>query len=218
MPPVQSELVASVGVDGRHDAAFDADRVIHDLGQRGQTVCSTGPVRHHEVRGPEGFVVDAKNNGAVHILGRCRNQHALRTALKMRLGLFAVIEIACAFQHHIHVGPVQLIQIVGRHHPHRAATEVQRVVPDDYVAAIRAVHRIVFDQVCRSLQGARRIDGDHFYVVATRACDMRQGASANATEPVDADFDGHGDPLGGWLWAPHRLPARGIKWRIHVDL
>ena len=46
---------------------------------------------------------------------------------------------------------------------------------------------------------------------------MRQGAAADTTEPVDADFDGHWVSSWGFGWALYKPRAGAAKWAKYGD-
>ena len=196
MAAVQRRLVAGIAVHGGHDAAFDAERIMQRLGHRRQTVGGARPVRYHRVRGLQFAVVHAVDHRAVDVLARCRQQHAFRALIQMHLCQQPVVELARAFQHDVAPFPVQLVHLVGRHDLHLSAPQIQRAVADFDFIGKTPVDGIVFDQMCRSLQRAGRVDAHHLDVIPARCRDMRQGAAADAAKSVDTDFDGHG----GVLW------------------
>ncbi len=109
----------------------------------------------------------------------------------MGLGLFAVIELAGAFQHDVAAVPVQIIHVIGGIHLHRATAQIHGAIAQDDLAGETAVHAVVFDQMRGGLQRAGGVHLDHLDIVAARGCDMRQSAPADAAKPVDPDFDGH---------------------------
>ena len=69
--PVYQELVAGVGVRGRHEPILDTERVIEDFDHRGQAVRRTGGIGHHEVaRRIESVIVDADHKGGIGAFAR----------------------------------------------------------------------------------------------------------------------------------------------------
>ena len=83
MHPVERWLVARIGVNRGHIAAFDADCVVEHFCDRGQAVGRARRVRDDQIVRPERVVIDAINDGLVRICARRRNQYALGAGFKM---------------------------------------------------------------------------------------------------------------------------------------
>ena len=85
MDLVEDLLIVGVSVNGGHQAALDAQRVVQHLCDRGQAVRGAGCVGDNPVVGGELVVVNAIDDGQVDTLGRGRDQDLLRARLDMLL-------------------------------------------------------------------------------------------------------------------------------------
>ena len=82
---VEDLLVVGIGVDRRHQAALDADRIVQHLGERREAVGRAAGVRDDRVLGGELVVVDAEHDRQVDFLGRGRDQHPLGAGIEVLL-------------------------------------------------------------------------------------------------------------------------------------
>ncbi len=180
-------------MDGGHDAALDADRIVQHLGQRGQTVGGAGAVRDHPLIGQHLAVVDAIDHGAVDVFRGGRDQDLFCATLKVDRRFLAVIEFTGAFQNNVTAVPVQFLGVVGREHLHRAATDIHRVAVHFDVIAETAMDAVIAQEVGVGLNRAGRVDLDDLDVVAGSLSNVGQGAAANAAKAINADRDGHED-------------------------
>ena len=106
MTAVERWLIAGVGMDRRHDPALDPDRVMQHLCQRGQAIGGAGTVRYQLVTPGQLAVVHAVNDCFVDVFRGGRDQYTLCAAGKVYGGLLAVVELAGAFQNHVHPLPI----------------------------------------------------------------------------------------------------------------
>ena len=80
-------------------------------------------------------------------------------------GAEKVIEIAGAFQDNIDAFPIQFLRIVGGHHPHRAASQIQLIAGHLDHTGKPPVDRIVFQQMCIGFNRPGCIDRNHLNIV-----------------------------------------------------
>src|SRR3546814_10424059 len=71
MDLVEDLLVVGVGVDGRHQPALDADRVVHHLGDRGQTVGRAGRIGDDRVIGRPVLMVEDRKSTSLNTSHKC---------------------------------------------------------------------------------------------------------------------------------------------------
>ena len=95
---VEGRLVAGIGVDRRHEAVVDADRVVEHEGHRRQAVGGAGRIRDDDVVLGQLVVVDAIDDGEVGAIGGGRDDDALGAGGQMRRGLVLRGEDAGAFE------------------------------------------------------------------------------------------------------------------------
>jgi hypothetical protein len=99
---VEELLVVRVGVDGRHPALLDAERLVEHLGERGQAVRRARRVGDDVMLG--GIVrlfVDAQDQRDVLTLGRRGDHHFLGTRRDVFGGAVPVREQARGFEHDV---------------------------------------------------------------------------------------------------------------------
>ena len=94
-------LIAGIGVDRRHEALLDADRLVQHLGDRRQAIGRARGVGDDVVVLGQLVVVDAVDDGEIGAVGRGRDDHPLGAGLEMRRGLLLRGEDAGAFERDI---------------------------------------------------------------------------------------------------------------------
>ena len=95
-------LVVGVGVDGGHQALDDPERLVQDLGHRGQAVGRARGVGDDPVGGLERVVVDAQNDGGVElVLGGGREDHLIGAGVDVLLEVGLLGEPAGQLQGHL---------------------------------------------------------------------------------------------------------------------
>src|SRR5690606_8301296 len=99
---VEAGLVVGIAVNGGHHAAFDADGIVQNLGDRHQAVGGAGSVRYHQHVLGELVVVDAIDHGQIGAVAGRRHQHALGAGGQVCGSLVLGREDAGAFQGDIH--------------------------------------------------------------------------------------------------------------------
>ena len=92
-------LVVGVGMDRRHEALLDPERIIKHLDQDGEAVRRAGRVGNDKV--PlriEGVLIDANDECGVDSLAGCRDDHSPRSGMQVGGSLVTTGEPAGAFQ------------------------------------------------------------------------------------------------------------------------
>ena len=137
-------------------------------------------------------MVDAVDNGAVHVFRGCGDQDLFCPLAQVHVGLGAVVEFSGAFQHNVTAGPVKLFWIIGGHHINGPTTQIHGVPVNGDRAAEAPMDAVVFQKmrVCRD--GARCVDPNHLNVVARTFGDVGQCAASDSAKAVDPDGDSHG--------------------------
>ena len=206
---IEDLLVVRVGVNGGHQAAFDADRVVQHLGDRRQAVGGAGRVRHDRVLGGQLVVVDAVDDGEVDALPRGRDQHLLRARIDMLLARDVVGEEAGAFEHQIDTQ--FLVRKVGGV---ALGGDADALAVDDEVVAfggdgagIFAVNAVTAEQPGVRLGVGEVVDRDQFEVAGTAFDDRARHQSADAAEAVDRNLHRHLLHSSQWV-AAHRIRGR----------
>ena len=128
---VLQALVGRVGVDRRHQAALDADRVVQHLGERREAVRRARRVGDHVVAvGVVGVVeVDAEHDGRVRLGRRRGDDDLLGAGLEVLGGVRALGEEAGRLDHDVdaEVAPRQRGRVALLERPDLAAVDHERV-------------------------------------------------------------------------------------------
>jgi hypothetical protein len=192
---VRQHLVVGVGVDGGHQAGFQADGVVQRLDQRGQAVGGAGSVRDDGVGRLQHVLVDAEDDGGVDILAaRCRDDDLLGAALQVGRSLFLGGEEAGALQHDVHaqLAPWDFGRVTLREHADRIAVDDHVVAFDRDGARELAVGGVVAGQVGVRLGIAEVVDRHDLDVLLFAAfVESAQDVAADAAITVDCNFDRH---------------------------
>src|SRR5699024_2541650 len=107
-------LVTGVGVDGGHQALFDAELLVQNLGHRCQAVGGAGCRRDDVVVGRiVGVRVDAVDKGRVHILAWSGDNNLLCTGFDVCLRCFTIGKTTGGFNDDIYVivSPLEVFRI-----------------------------------------------------------------------------------------------------------
>ena len=192
---VLEPLVGRVGVDRRHQAALDADRLVQHLGHRRQAVGRARRVGDDVV--VVGVVdvveVDAERDGGVRLGGRRGDDHLLGARVEVLGGVLALGEEARRLDHDLgaEIAPRQRRRILLGEHLDLAPVDRERAVAHLDGARERPVDRVVLEQVRERPRVGDVVDRDDLDV----RVGLLRGAehvAADAAEAVDPDPYGHG--------------------------
>jgi hypothetical protein len=113
----------------------------------------------------------------------------------MRLRLFLVGEAPGGFEHDVHAErfPRELRRILLARDFHAFAVDHERVAIGTHVAVESSVHRVVLEEVRERRRVGEIVHRDELEVGFLRER-RAQHQAPDPTEPVDPDFDGHGNP------------------------
>ena len=192
---VGQHLVVGVGVDGGHQAVEQADFFMQRLDQRSQAVGGARGVGDDGVRSLQHALVDAIDDGGVHILAAGGgDDDLLGTTGQVGAGLFLGGEQAGALQHHVHVQilPGQFAGITLGQHLDLVAIDDQVIALDLDVTVELAMGGVVLGQVCIGFGLAEIIDGDDLDVVLLAAFIVgTQHIAANPAITIDCNANRH---------------------------
>ena len=175
----------------RHQTALDAEAVIQHLGDRRQTVRRAGRIRDDGLAGIR-LVVDAEDEHRRVVLGRCRHDDLLGAGADVLLrGLFREEQtrrldddVGADFV------PFQLGRILDRGETNLLAVDDQRVAIDGNRALELTVDRVVLQHVREIVRLEQIVDAHDLDIrEVLRRCSKHH--APDATETIDADFDGH---------------------------
>ena len=180
-----------VDIDARLDGIGFVEHVRHGR----QAVGGAGRGGDDFVVLGQGILIDGEDDG-LHLAGGRGDDHFLGAGVDVRLALFLAGIEACAFQHHVDAQfapgaflgvfdgvdgdlfPVHDDGIVRGFHRMQMLAEP---------AAVRALRRIIFQQMRKHRGAGQIVDGDHF--VPFRGKHLAEGKAADTAETVDCYFD-----------------------------
>ena len=183
-------LVVGVGMDGGHQAAFDAQFAVQHLGHRGQAVGGARGVGNNLVRLAQNVVVDPVYHGGVGACGRGRDDHFACAGRNMRGGFGAVGEQTGAFEHHIDLfrGPGQVGRIANGADRNAVAVDGQTFLVMLDIGFERAVNRVVLEQVRIDSAVSQVVDGDDLQILAIAlGIECSEDVTTNAAKTIDCD-------------------------------
>ena len=168
MHPVECWLIACVGVNGRHIAALNADKIIQDFGDRGEAVGGAGCVRDDFIVAGQRVMVHAEDDGLVGICAGRRNQDALGASFKVGRSFVLGGEDAGTFHRNIntHFAPRQIGRVALSKTFEAARPDSDCVSVDRYVLVEAAMHTVILQKVRICIDRAEIIDGNDFDVFA----------------------------------------------------
>jgi hypothetical protein len=211
---VDQPLVAGVGVDRRHDAVADPERVVEHLGDRRQAVRRAR--RHRDdvvlVGVVRGLEVHAGDDRDVRVLAGRGDDHLAGPRLEVLGGAGAVTELTGRLDDDVDVqlAPRQLGRVGLREDRDDVAVDPDPVLERLDGAREAAVHGVAAQQ-----QGHVRRRDDvvdrHPLDVGALLAGGAEHRSADPAEAVDRNSHGHGPPLS--LFAA--LQSRARKPRSH---
>jgi len=186
-------LVVGVRVDGRHEAALDAEGLVKHLGHRGKAVRRAARVRHHHVAGFQRVFVDAHHDNRVDRILRGHGQKHLPGArFNVHHALFFLAEHAGGFQHQRHAAffPGQFGRVLDRRDFDFLTVDDDRILRALDVARVHTVDGVVFQQMGKRLRVGQVVD--RLYVEVLVFHEQLEHVAANPPESVDAYLNCHG--------------------------
>ena len=167
---VDRALVAGIGVDRRHVAVLDADRLVQHLRHRREAVGGAGGIGDDVMPLGELLVVDAEHDGEVGAGARRRDEHALGACGQVLGSAFAVGEAAGAFHDDVdaEIAPGELLRRRLRQHGDVLAVGLEMAVGDVDLAAEAAMHAVEFEQMGVHLGRAEIVDRHEVEILAAR--------------------------------------------------
>src|SRR5680860_735874 len=191
---VEDVLVIGVGVDRRHQATLDAERVVDDLGHRRQAVRGARGVGDDVVRRWVVVqVVDAHDDGEVLALCRRGDDDLLGACGEVLAGAGRVGEEAGRLDDDVgaHLGPREVRRVaLGEDREAALASDGDLAFACDDVLAESAEDAVVLEQVREGLRVRQVVDAHHLDVGATG----QQGpveVAADAAKAIDSNANSH---------------------------
>src|SRR5680860_27821 len=191
---VEDVLVIGVGVDRRHQATLDAERVVDDLGHRRQAVRGARGVGDDVVRRWVVVqVVDAHDDGEVLALCRRGDDDLLGACGEVLAGAGRVGEEAGRLDDDVgaHLGPREVRRVaLGEDREAALASDGDLAFACDDVLAESAEDAVVLKQVREGLRVRQVVDAHHLDVGATG----QQGpveVAADAAKAIDSNANSH---------------------------
>ena len=134
---VERRLVAGIGMDRRHEALLDADRVMQHLGDRRQAVGRAGSVGDDDVVLGQLVVIDAIDDGKIGAVGGRGDEHALGAGGQMGRRLVLGGEDAGAFHRDVdaEILPRKLGRILDRGDLDLVVADRDRSRPSTFTSA-----------------------------------------------------------------------------------
>ena len=187
---VHSLLRGGGRMDGRHETALDAERVVDDLGQRGQAVGRAARVRDDRFAGVA-LVVHAIDEHRGLVLGWSGEDDFLGSGLEVRFGGRLVQKEAGGFDHDFGSDfiPLERGRILDGGEADFVAVDDQAAVLDRDFPVEATVDGVVFEHVGEILGFEQVVDADHLDVFAEVLDGRAEDHASDASEAVDTDFD-----------------------------
>jgi hypothetical protein len=190
---VEQLLIVRVGMDRRHPALRDAERLVEHFRHRRQAVGRARRIRHDAVlRRIVLLVVDAHDQHGVRLLRRRRDHDAFRaTRLHMFVGVVTMRKPPGRLEHQIHaqILPRERGRILEGEDLERVAIDGDGVAGGADVRLQVAHDRVVLEQVGERAGICQVIDRDDVDVVVVH--DDAHDVAPDSAEAVDADLDRH---------------------------
>jgi len=186
-------LVGGVGVDGGHQAALDAERVVEHLGQRGQAVGGAGGVADDRLRAVVQVVVDAHHDRQVVAGGRRGDDDLLGPAgVDVLARVVGLGEEAGGLDDDVdaQVTPGEVARVALGQHLEGGATDLDPVADGGDLLGELAQDAVVLQQVRERLGSGQVVDRHDLDVRATGGGRPIEVAPDPA-ETVDAHSYGH---------------------------
>ena len=200
---VEERLAVGVGVDGGDQAAMEAEAVVQHLDHRSQAVGGAARVGDDVVAvGVVGVVVDAEHQSDVDVLAWRAHDHLAGAGGQVAARALAVTEEAGRLDDHVHpqLPPWQAARVALGEHADQPAIDHQPLVRDLDRSRIRAVHRVVLEEMGQGARVHQVVHGDELDVGGVLPGEGAQHVAADAAESVDGESNRH-----GWRCLPGRV-------------
>ena len=189
---IEQVLIVGVGVDRGHPALADAEPLVQHLGDRRQAVRGARRVGDDVVLRRVVLIgIDPDHDRYVRVLGRRRDDDALRASRQVFGGGVPACEEPGGLEHDVHaeILPRQLRRVLDRQH-----LEFVVFDPDGALACLHArlevpEHGVVFQQVRQRRRVRQIVHRDEVDVAPAERCP--HDVAPDPPEPVDADFHRH---------------------------
>ena len=183
-------LVIGVGVDGGHQAVFNAELAVQDLRHRCQAVGGAGSIGNNLVGLAQNVVVNAVDHSRIGIFTGCRDNHLTGTSANMRFSFAAICEQTCAFKHHIYFQrrPRQFGRVANGGHADAVAIDRQALLIMLDSCVERAVNRVVLEQMSVDRTVTQIVDCDDLQVLTVAlGIQCAQDVTADSAKTIDCD-------------------------------
>ena len=190
---VLDALVAGVGVDGGHQALFDAELVIEDLCHRRQAVGGAGCCGNNiVVCRIVGVRVNAIDEGSVYFLARSRDDDLLSASLEVSLGVIAIGETAGGLDHEVYVvfAPLELLRVLLRGDHDAVTVNGNGFIIMGNLAIEAAQYGVVLEQVSQRTVIGQVVYCNNFEVVVALS-DCTEKVAADTAKAIDTYADSH---------------------------
>ena len=187
-------LVVGVGVNGGHQAAFDAQLAVQHLGHRRQAVGGARCVGNDLVGLTQDVMVYPINHSRVRAFGRGRNDHLARAGANMGGSLVTVGEQTGAFEHHVNLvrSPRQVGGVANGTHGNPVTIDGQAFLIVGNLCVESAVYGVVLEQVSIDRAVAQIVDGDDLQILAIAlGIQCAQDITADTAKTIDCDTKSH---------------------------
>src|SRR5271166_287402 len=190
---VERRLIAGVGVDGRHEAVLDADRVVEHFRNRREAVRRAGGVRDDKVILGQLGVVHAVDDGQVGAIGRRGDKHALRARLQQQRRLVARGELAGALHRDVDAEILvrEFGRLLDRGDLHLVALDDHHIAVDLHLVREPPMHTVEAQEMGVGLHRPQIIDGHNLNVLAAGLYDRAQNKPPDAAKAVDRYLRDH---------------------------
>ena len=166
----------------------EAERIADHFHHWHQTICRAGGIRHDGVFGRIIFVaVHTHYDGDVLTFGGRGNKHLLGSAVDVLASSGRVGEATSGFEHDVYakVLPRKRTWILLGKHLDLVAVDDDRVFSHLDVSLIRAVHRVVLEQVRQRLRVSKIVHRDEFQIGDAVVLCRAHNLPPNASKSVD---------------------------------
>ena len=147
-------------------------------------------------------VVDAEHQGDVDVLAGRAHDHLAGAGGQVAARALAVTEEAGRLDDHVHtqLSPGQAARVAFGEHADQAAIDHQPVARHLHRPRIRAVHRVVLEEMGQGPRVHQVVHGDELDVGGVLPGEGAQHVAADAAESVDGESNRH-----GWRCLPGRV-------------
>ena len=176
-------------MNGGHEAGYDAELVVEDLGDGSKAVGGAGSVRYELLAGIGVFVDAANEHGGV-VLGGSRHNHVLGTGFDVGLSLFLGEEETGGLNNvfSAYFAPCDFFRVAASGNADGLAVDNEEALFEVIVnsAVELAVHGVIFEHVGHVIYGKKVVDGNYFDVIAFGR--GTENEASDASETINTDF------------------------------